>query len=276
MAYELMQLVSPIDLIDFTTLGEALTLLLVKIVVAGVILITGILIGMALDVVVKTFVKKTGIEKSLGDQLAHSPLTSFLFSLPKYLVYFFTVVIALDAVGFSFMRGLIVRAVEYLPNIFSAFLVLLVGFLFAGLLSKVFSKHLLKADAFQFLREGRSRREVQGLLEDFFRTFIYFLTVLVALEQLNLAPHIIQTTFTAVMIIFAGGVLLLFYFGLKLQGDNIVAGFTLRSGGELKKAEKDGTKYKVERVGFTHTRLSTGKTLLVVPNKEIVGKYRVG
>ncbi len=96
-----------------------------------------------------------------------------------------TIMIGLNAVKVEAIGGLVAQFFLYLPRIFSAVLILIIGYILAGILSRT----LLIALVNSGMHHARALAESARLL-------IVVLILAMALEQLHLAPNIVVAAFS--------------------------------------------------------------------------------
>lgn len=106
-----------------------------------------------------------------------------------------TVMIGLNAVKVEAIDGLVAQFFLYLPRIFSAILILIIGYILAGFLSRTLLIALVNAG----IRHAKALAESVRLL-------IVVFILAMALEQLHLAPNIVVAAFS---VIFGGIVIAL-------------------------------------------------------------------
>ena len=106
-----------------------------------------------------------------------------------------TAMIGLNAIKVAAIDGLVAQFFLYLPRIFSAVLILIVGYIVAGFLSRTLLIALVN-----------SGKHFAKVLAETVRLLILVLILAMAFEQLNVAPHIVTAAFS---VIFGGIVIAL-------------------------------------------------------------------
>lgn len=106
-----------------------------------------------------------------------------------------TAMIGLNAIKVAAIDGLVAQFFLYLPRIFSAVLILIVGYIVAGFLSRTLLIALVN-----------SGKHFAKVLAETVRLLILVLILAMAFEQLNVAPHIVVAAFS---VIFGGIVIAL-------------------------------------------------------------------
>jgi hypothetical protein len=115
-------------------------------------------------------------------------VTSILGKVVFWFVFLIFLVPAVDSLGLSSVSALLGTIVSYLPNVFVAVLVLFLGMLVATFV----------ADIIRGLISGTSFGN-PNIYANIARYAILGFAALIALYQLNIAPAIVETLFTAVV-----------------------------------------------------------------------------
>lgn len=118
-----------------------------------------------------------------------------LSQLVFWFLVIFTVMIGMGALKVQAIDGLVTQFFLYLPRIFSAVLILSIGYLFAGFISRTVLITLVN-----------SGNHYAKVLAETVRLLIVVLILAMALEQLHVAPNIVVAAFS---IIFGGIVIAL-------------------------------------------------------------------
>jgi len=181
----------------------ALTLLLI----AGVIALVGWLVGTLLARAAQSILAMAGIDAPAKRMAAGAGVRPDL--LPSRLVGFAvfwltilgTAIVALRVLGLDLVPSIVVRLQDVVPRILTSGLVLLLGIPLALTASRLLTALLLQSG----VRPSRLRSQgVAALLISF--------TVLIALDQLGLAAHLVLAV--AIAIVSAAGLALALAFGL--------------------------------------------------------------
>lgn len=112
-----------------------------------------------------------------------------------WFVVILTAMIGLNAINVEAIDALVAQFFLYLPRIFSAVVILVVGYILAGFLSRTLLITLVNAG-----------KHFAKVLAETVRLLILVLILAMALEQLNVAPHIVVAAFS---VIFGGIVIAL-------------------------------------------------------------------
>ena len=160
-----------------------------------------------------------------------------------------------------------------LTSYVAAVVILLVGFIAArlvGILSRTIL-HSLKLN--KFIKETVGLRlSIEEILPTFFVYFIYFLTIVMALNQIGITTRLVHGFAIAIIVIIIISVVI----ALKDFVPNIIAGFYMLHFWHLKvgdKIEFENTKGKVVEISLLDTMLKTAeKDTLIIPNTTMYKK----
>ncbi|MBN2585609.1 hypothetical protein JXA59_03105 [Patescibacteria group bacterium] len=174
-------------------IGALLIILIGWIVAVGLDrLVTQILKQLKLDhalnkVGTKTLFKKSGVDFEASD---------FIGGLVKWTVLLIALLAAADVLGLSKITDFLNAILSYIPNIFVAIAILLIGMLAAN-----FFAHVVRGGV------GAARIKVANLLAAVTRWTIWIFAIFAALTQLGIAEAIINNLIMAIffMIALAGG-----------------------------------------------------------------------
>ncbi len=184
----------------FTALGNALNLLLEfipKLIGFLVILLVGWLIATAVSKAVTFLLRKVGFDR-LGDRIGlqrleqnmgvHMDAAGILGTITYWFLFLIFLVPAADALGIPSVSAILNELVAYIPNVFVAILVLFLGALAATVVAD--------------LVRGATASANMGspnLYANIARYAIIGFAAIIALEQLKIAPAIMNILFTAVV-----------------------------------------------------------------------------
>lgn len=184
----------------YTSLAGALALFFTfipKLVGFLVILLIGWLVATAIAKALTLVLRKVGFDR-IADRIGLTRLerqmnvqmdaAGILGRVVYWFVFLIFLVPAVNALGLTTVSDLIGRIVGYLPNVFVAILVL-----FLGTLAATFVSDLIRGAA------ASTRIGSAGVLAAIARYAILGFAALVALEQLQIAPALIQILFTAIV-----------------------------------------------------------------------------
>lgn len=181
-------------------------------------------------------------------------------NLVKWLVFLVAILVATDALGLPQVTAALNALIGYIPNVIAA--VLIVGF---GAVLATFVNNLVRS------------APITGshLLGQVAYYAVVVFAVMAALTQLNIAPALIQTLFTAVIGSVAVAAALAFGLGLRHQAANLATSAGVKAmcrvGDNLSVKDEDGTLIagRIEAIGPTMTRLATDEGAVLVPNRLI-------
>ena len=184
----------------FSSLAAALALFFAfipKLVGFLVILLIGWLVATAIAKALTLVLRKVGFDR-ISDRIGLTRLerqmniqmdaAGLLGKIVYWFVFLIFLVPAVNALGLTTVSDLIGRIVGYLPNVFVAILVL-----FLGTLAATFVADLVRGAA------SSARIGSAGVFAAIARYAILGFAALIALEQLQIAPALIQILFTAIV-----------------------------------------------------------------------------
>ncbi len=210
---------------------------------------------------VNSISEKAGIEGFLKSSGFSSPL-SYIFAR----ILFWTVIILFllpvsDILGFQFFANIVNQIINYLPNLFVAILILLIGSWGAKIISGI-----VKGGS---NRIGLENSELLGSISSI---LIIIITFIIALTQLRIEAEIL--TSILLILIASIGIALAISFGVGSKDifKNIIAGVYLnkavRKGENVKFANIEG---KILHVGTILTKIETLNNLEIsVPNNHLI------
>ncbi len=184
----------------YTSLATALALafaFIPKLIGFLVILLIGWLVATALEKAVTFLLRKVGFDR-LGDRIGLTRLeqqmnlrmdtAGVLGRIVYWFVFLIFLVSAVDALGLTAISNLLGQVIGYIPNVFVAILVLFLGALAASFV----------ADIVRGLTAS-SRVGNPGVFANIARYAILGFATLIALEQLQIAPALLNILFTAII-----------------------------------------------------------------------------
>ncbi|GCE25629.1 hypothetical protein KDA_11130 [Dictyobacter alpinus] len=184
----------------YASLANALSLFfgfIPKLVGFLVILLIGWIVAAALDKAVTLLLRRVGFDR-LGDRIGMSRFTqqanirmdpaSLLGKIVFWFVFLIFLVPACNALELNSVSSLVTQIISYIPNVFVAVIVLLLGMLLSNVVADLVRGTTASA-----------RMANPNFLANIARYAILGFTALVALEQLQIAPALITTLFTAIV-----------------------------------------------------------------------------
>lgn len=174
-------------------IGAVLILLIGWIIAAGLDrLVTQILKQIKLDSATnklgaKTFFKKAGVDFEFSD---------FIGGLVRWTILLVAFLAATDILGLAKITDFLNQILAYVPNVFVAIAILLLGMLAAN-----FMAHIIRGSV------GAAKVKSANFLATVTKWIVWIFTILVALNQLGIAAAIIDRLITAIflMVGLAGG-----------------------------------------------------------------------
>lgn len=264
-------LVAPIQNVGDTLLQllNEVLLYLPRIITAAIILLVGYVVAR----VVRTLLTKglrlvhfdnvadrAGVTRAL--QLADIKLDAagVLGAVAFWWIFLAFIEMALDSLQLTAITGFIHNLLDYIPNVFVAILILIVGSLVAHVVADI-----IKGAG------GEAGISTTPMLATIARSAILLFAVLAALTQLNIAQNMIFILFAAIvgMAALAGG--LAFGLGGADSARSLLAGWTtgrmLQNGQRVQIGQQSGT---VLRHDLNATILDTKEGQVSIPNANLV------
>ena len=167
------------------------------------------------------------------------------------------------------------RSLIYLKNLFAnlyldilaAVIILLVGFVLAKLFGKIVQKvlHEIEVDSI-LLKATQIDVKFEGWAGTFVTYFVYFITIIMALNQLNITTTVLQMLSGAVIIIFIISIVL----AIKDFVPNTFAGFYIYRNKFIEEGETirvKGIEGKVIHINLVETKIETKDgDVVYIPN----------
>jgi len=201
---------------------------------------------------------RAGVDHAIARSGMRLEPSGIVATLVKWAVFLVAILVAADAMGLPQVTAALNSLVGYIPNVIAAVLILTFGAVLAN-----FAGNLVKAAPLSFSQ----------LLGQVTYWAVMVFAILAALTQLNIAPALIQTLFTAVIGMVAVAGAIAFGLGLRRQAEDLVVSTGLRQfckqGDTISLPDLDGQTIagRIETLGPTMTTLRTDKGLLLVPNR---------
>ncbi len=183
---------------------------LVNVLLVIIILIVGWLIAKLIKTVVTKVLKAVKLDElsdriELDNLLAKGGITYTLSELIGVVIYWLivliTFVVAINAIGLTVAAELLNRVILYVPNVFAAIFILILGMFIATLLRNIVVTATSNAGVAQ-----------AKLLAKIVEIIVVVFSILIALDQLNIGADIIKLTITVLLA--SSGLALALAFGL--------------------------------------------------------------
>ncbi len=185
------------------------------------------------------------------------------------------------------MPEIISEATNYLNILFSQFftkfivavIILLIGFVIARIIGRLISKVLHEIELNNILKKAGVKFQLEDMLSHAATYFIYFITVVWALNALGLTTTILNMISAAVLIL----IIVAIFLGIKDFFPNIISGFFIHRKNIIKIGDKikvDNLTGKVTKITLIETEIKTssGDTIYIpnsiITKKEITVKKR--
>lgn len=184
------------------TLIGAILILVVGWILAKLIepLLVKVLKIVKLDVISE----KAGIAKILAQGEIKGSLSEVLGIITYWLVILITIVTALNSLNLTVAANLISRLVEYVPNIIAAIFVLVLGTYLAGFVGSIVKTTAANAG----ITNAKSLAEIT-------KTILVIFAIVVAIEQLQIATHLVAFALNIILAAIGLGIAIAFGLGCK-------------------------------------------------------------
>jgi len=160
-----------------------------------------------------------------------------------------------------------------------AVVILLIGFIIARIVGKLASRFLQEIELNKILKKAGVKFELEDMLSHLATYFIYFMTIIWALNALGLTTTILNMISAAFLVLIIISILL----AVKDFVPNIISGFFIYQKNLIKKGDKvkiDNLEGKVNKISLIETEIKTNKgDIIHIPNstltkKELIVKKR--
>ena len=192
-----------------------------------ILLLIGWLIATALKKAVLLVLGKIGVDRlgervglsRLGEQMGmRLEISTILAQIVYWFVFLIFLVPATDALGLSAVTGILNTLIAFIPNVFVAIIVLFIGVLAANFVANLILRVM-----------GKSQVGNPVIFANIARYAILGFVAIVALEQLQIAPALLNILFTAVI----GSAAVAFALAFGLGGQDAARRFLARGGNSL-------------------------------------------
>jgi hypothetical protein len=199
------------------------------------------------------------IDQFLSNAGVRSDPAEVVGLLAKWFVFFIFLTAAFNALALPEVTAILNSILLFIPNLIVALVILLVGALVANLLAGLVQGAVIGAGL------GHA-----ALFASAARWSVMAFTLLMALDQLQIAPSIVDGLWMALLGMIALGLAIAFGLGAREAVGSVATGQLLRS--ELKSGEQisiDGQSGTIESIGALYTAVRLPGGLLRVPNGEL-------
>ena len=235
---------------------------------AVVVLVIGLFVGRAVAALVTRLLRMVGFDRiadraEIDDFLRNAGVrmdpAAVMGELAKWFVYLIFFQVAASTLGVPELTAILNQIVGYIPRIVVALAILLVGALAANFLAGLVRGSLVSA------RVGNA-----SLLASIVRWGVVAFATVAALSQLQIAPEIVNTLWTALIGGLGLGLALAFGLGAREAAANVATGQMIK--GDIQPGMQigmDGAQGTVEQVGALYTTVRTGSGQVKIPNAEL-------
>jgi small-conductance mechanosensitive channel len=205
---------------------------------------------------------RTGVDDAINRSGVRIDPSNLVATLVKWTVLLVAFMMAADALNLTQVSVGISAILAYIPNVIAAVAILTLGVLLAGFVSRL----VRGAAATAGLRTA-------DLMADLAYWAITIFAALGAIGQLNIAPTLVQTLYTAVIAAIALAGALAFGLGMRDQARDVVAGRALAEqlhpGDEIALEDMRG---RIQAIGAIKTLVQTAEGVMSVPNHQLAGR----
>lgn len=212
-------------------LNDILTML-PNIVIAVIMVLVGLWLGRWTGNLTENLLENMGVNsilaymgfgKNLSEQNDKTKLSKIIGYVVHILVSLLFIIEALEIVELSFIVTLATGIFAYLPHVFTALIILGVGFYLGNLVQKLLNNVL------------QGQEDLNRLFGYLAKYTIITLAFFMALDQLGVADSIVNAAFVLIL----GGLALAFGLSFGLGGKEIAAKYLQKWNGKLNKAEEN-------------------------------------
>ena len=155
-------------------------------------------------------------------------------------------------------------------NIITAIIILLIGFIIAKLLGRLVQRVLHEAELDNLLKKAGTKVSFELALSHITEYFIYFMTIIFALNQLGITTFVLYVLAIAAICVLIISVFL----GLRDFIPNFMAGWYIYRNDLIKEGKNvkiNGVQGKVIQLSLLDTRIKTKKgDLIYMPNSIVI------
>jgi len=162
----------------------------------------------------------------------------------------------------------------FLFNLSTAILILLLGFVIGKISGRAISKILHQFELNKILKSAGMKRSVEGLIGSFTGYLIYFIAIILALNQLKIASIVLYIILITIIII----LIISFLLSVKDFIPNLFAGMFIYRHGLIKEGDRinvTNTTGKVVHISLIETQLETSEGDIVFIPNSILTKNKV-
>lgn len=178
---------------SFDAAVGSIIVFLPNLIAAIIILVIAWIVGRIVGKLVSTGLDKIGVDDALRKTVIGKSIESSGTSIPhvfdliiRWFIYIIGIMAAVNVLGIPMLTSFAQSVVLYIPNLIAALIVLIIGFIFADIVGD-----LIKTTA------DDSEIPYMGVFSAAIEVFLYFIVIIVALDQLKINTSIIYVFATA-------------------------------------------------------------------------------
>ncbi len=235
---------------------------------AIIIGIIGLIVGRVVGGVVTKLLRTVGFDR-IADRAEITPFlrnagvtmdaAALVGGIAKWFIYIIFLQVGANTLGFDQLTVILNQILGFLPRIVVALVILLIGALVGNILSSVVRGSV-----------ATTRLGNANVLANVARYGVIAFAVVAALSQLDIAPAIVNTLWTALIGGTVAALALAFGLGMRDAAGSIAAGQLIKGdilpGAQISTEGVEGT---VEQVGAVYTTVRTASGTMKVPNAEL-------
>ena len=161
---------------------------------------------------------------------------------------------------------------QLFTKIIVAVVILLIGFIIGRIIGRLIYKFLHEVELNNILKKAGIKTPLEKTISNFAKYFIYFISVIWALNEMGLTTTILNMILAAALILIIVSILL----GIKDFIPNLISGFLIYNKSIIKEGDKikiDKLEGKVVNISFIETQIKTKKgDIIHIPNSTITKK----
>lgn len=239
-----------------------------RLIGALIILIIGLIVGRVVGTLVTRLLRAVRFDQ-IADRAEITPFlrnagvtmdaAALVGGIAKWFIYIIFFQVAASTLGFDQLTVILNQILAFLPRIVVALVILLIGALVGNLLAGVVRGSV-----------ATSRLGNANLLASVARYGVIAFAVVAALSQLEIAPAIVNTLWTALIGGTVAALALAFGLGMREAAGSIATGQLIK--GDITPGMRlsiEGQQGTVQQVGSVYTTLQTANGTMKVPNAEL-------
>lgn len=254
--------------VDFSDLMQSLTSALPNIGLALLLLLVGYIAGKILYSLTYRLLRRlrfddaatrVGVIEGLEEAgFAQTP-SKLMASLIHWATLLSFALLAVDALGLNALLIPLQAIISFLPRVIASGIAFVLGLLLSQIAGRATQATLISL--------GIEFHDIGGRVV---RSLVLVVTVLIAVDQLELDIGLLNDTFVGLLLVASGGIVLAFALGAQGITRNILSGFYARE--NLQAGDRvviNGQEGILEAIGPVYCEISQGDDVLLIPNTQL-------